>query len=326
MIVHFRQVGLTLLPALSLIACLAVAGPANAANPSACGLLEPSEVEAVVGPLAGAPFRSTNGFPDATGDECRYETKELRAVTLRVEWSDGALTYGVVSSTQDAVANAGLKGVLKLSDGTKLTGAWDQARVFMCCEVHTLTGKRHLVVDISGSRATIAQAAKLADAANKRLAKPLTPDDAAALAAATTRNNARPKARSVCELLTRADAEAIAGTALSSAPKGDNNSCTYSWKQADGTENDLKLAVTWRGGFGEYRLAQSAIGKSLEDFASQGVDLKMKQKATGLFDEESSSIIGEMAVKKDVMLTVETGAYSTDTSKAFMAKAAEKLR
>jgi hypothetical protein len=52
----------------------------------------------------------------------------------------------------------------------------------------------------------------------------------------------------------------------------------------------------------------------------------MKQKATGLFDEESSSIIGEMAVKKDVMLTVETGGYTSDTSKAFMAKAAEKLR
>lgn len=309
-----------------MIVCLAVADPANAANPSACGLLEPAEVEAVIGPLAGAPFRSTGGVPDTTGDECRYETKEMRAITLRVEWTDGPMTYGVVSSTQDAAANAGLKGVLNLSDGTKLTGAWDQARVFMCCEVHTLTGKRHLVVDISGSRATIAQAAKLADAANKRLAKPLTPDDAAALAGATTRNNARPKERSVCDLLTKADAEAIAKTTLTSAPKGDNNSCTYSWKQADGTESDLKLAVTWRGGFGEFRLAQSAIGKSLEDFAAQGVDLKKKQTATGLFDEEASSIVGEMAVKKDVMLTVETGAYSTDVSKAFMAKAAEKLR
>jgi hypothetical protein len=250
----------------------------------------------------------------------------MRAITLRVEWTDGAMTYGVVSSTQDAAATAGLKGVLNLSDGTKLTGAWDQARVFMCCEVHTLTGKRHLVVDISGSRATIAQAAKLADAANKRLATPLTPNDAAALTAATARNNARPKARSVCELLTRAEAEAIAKTTLSIVPRGDENSCTYSWTQADGTENDLKLAVSWRGGFGEFRLAQAAIGKSLDDFAAQGVDLKKEQKATGLFDEESSSLIGEMAVKRDVMLTVETGAYSTDVSKAFMAKAAEKLR
>lgn len=310
---------------LVLLCSLGWSAAARSANPSPCALLAPAEVEAVIGPLAGPPFRASRGFPNPNGDTCRYETPELRAVELRVEWQDGGESFAMMNMMQGVVDEGGLKNVVTLSDGTELVGEWDEARTFMCCEFEALRGEQLVAVDISGSRATLEQAAALADAAVKRLDAPLTVDDGAAVAAAREREDARPKPRPVCELVTRAEAEEIVGAPLLADPVGDERSCNYAWNAPEGYEFELEMEVTWRGGFSELRQAQDAIGNSLSFFESQGVDLNMEQQANSDFDEEFASIVGLMAVRKDVLFNVDTGGMMNDVARAFLVKAASKL-
>lgn len=71
-----------------------------------------------------------------------------------------------------------------------------------------------MTVDVSGLNATLEQAAKMADAALKRIEKPLPVDAAEGIAAATARAAARPAERDPCGLVSRAEAEAALGTPL----------------------------------------------------------------------------------------------------------------
>jgi hypothetical protein len=311
---------------LAAIALWALSGiAARAADVSPCALLEPAEVEAVIGPLAGPPFRASGGLPDPEGGSCRYEAADLRAVELRVEWSDGGQAFGIMNMTQGVISEGGLEGVVTLSDGTELTGEWDEARVFMCCEFNALRGEQLVTVDISGSRATVEQAASLADAALRRLEQPLTVDDAAGIAAAEARDAERPARRPACELVPRAEAEVIIGTTLSADPSGDENECIYTFA-ADGFDQELALQVVWRGGFSEMRMTQAAMGQAFAFLESQGLELDEAQaEQDGTFDEESVNMLGVTAVRKDVMFSIETGGYANEVARALIAKAASKL-
>ncbi|MGD9535874.1 MAG: hypothetical protein AB7P52_02315 [Alphaproteobacteria bacterium] len=301
---------------------------AAAADPSPCALLNADEVEEVLGgPLAGPPFRAGGAIPAENGEACRYETADYRSIDLRVEWNDGGTTFGAMGMLGDVVDEGGLKGVLKLSDGTILTGAWDEARVFMCCEFHALRGEQLVTVDISGSRATIAQAAALADAALRRIEAPLDVDDAASIGAAEARMAERPPLRPVCELVTRAEAEAIVGATLSAEPAGNDGSCTYVWvSPADNIDYEFELRTTWRRGFSEMRNTLAAIGQSMAMFEEQGLAFDAEQTSDGpLFDEFATNLIGTMAVRKDVFLSIESGPFMTELSTAFIKAAASKL-
>ncbi len=305
-------------------------GPARAAETSKhdpCSFLEVEEVEAVMGTLAGPPYRAgANATPRPNGDDCRYETPDRRSIRLNVTWRGGKDLIAMMGSVKAMVEAAGLKQ-LKLLDGSTVAGHWEQAAINNCCEFNALRGDQVVTVDISGSKATIAQAASLADAAIQRLDRPLDISGATGIKTAQERALQRPKPRNVCDLLTRADAEAIARASLSQPPKGTVNSCTYVWPlNAQGSDYEIKLMVTWQEGFSEMRTTRAAVGN-----ASSMLGMNKLQRPTaadqqiGPWNEFSQSIIGVSAVKDDVMVSVEGGPFRQDVQKAFVEKAVVNL-
>lgn len=303
-------------------------GAQAAGAPSPCGLLTAAEAETALGePLAGPPFRAFNGQPDLQGDTCRFETPSFRSIVLRVEWKNGGQSFALMNLIGSIVTGSGLKGVVTLSDGTKLRGEWDEARLSQCCEFNALRGDQLVVVDFSGSRASVEQAASLADQAVKRLDEPLNVDDAAALASAQERLKARPAIVPACDLVPRDEAETILGGPLAADPEGDESSCNYVWV-ASGTDYQqaMTLMVTWRGGLSEMRLTQSQMGQALEFITKEGFSADQSQQSdAGPFDETATSMLGVMGVRKDVLLSVETGGMGNDLATALIAAAAKKL-
>ena len=299
---------------------------ADAGNP--CGLLSAAEVEAVLGePLAGPPFRASNGLPDPDGESCRYEASAFRAIDISVDWSNGGQKFGLINMVGGIADKGGLKGVVTLSNGTELRGEWDEARDFLCCEFNALRGDQLVDVDIASSRASLEQAASLADLAVQRLDQPLSVDDAPGLAAALERDKSRPVPRPGCDLVSRSEAEAIVGAPLSADPQGSEASCSYVWSPAGSDYTDeLTLSITWRGGLAEMRQAQAAIGQALSFMTSEGLVADQAQQSGGdLFDERADSFIAIMAVRKDVLLSIETGGTNNDLATAFIAAAAKNL-
>jgi hypothetical protein len=287
-----------------------------------CSLLHPDEVVAVIGPLAGPPYRSGDGVPPSpNGSSCRYETADLHALRIEVMWNGGAQFMRMMGAMEQAVKQAGLKE-LKLIDGTTVAGEWDEARVSQCCVFNALRGDQMVIVDIAGSRATLAQASSLADAALKRLDQPLKIDGGAGIKAAQERIALRPKVRSVCDLVTKADAEAIAGVALVASPKGDEESCSYEWPIRTGSYG-IKLMMQWQDGFAAMRQVRGMVKNAT---AMIGADKIFGQTAAtrsdnGPWDEYAQSIIGVAAVKNDVMASIEGGPYKVDVQRAFLQKA-----
>ena len=306
-----------------------IAEPASAAEPGRrdpCSLLRADEVEALTGSLAGPPYRAGPGAtPRQNGEDCRYETSDRRSIRLNVTWQGGKDLVAMMGSVQAMVEAAGLKQ-LKLLDGSTVSGRWDQAALNGCCEFNALRGDQVVTVDVSGSKAAIAQAAALADAALQRLDRPLGISGTAGIKAAEERAARRPRPRNVCELLTRADAEAIAGAKLSRPPQGNSNGCTYAWPvDAQGSEYDLTLKVVWQDGFSEMRTTGTAVGNAT---SMLGMD-KLRPGATaqnsGPWDEFSQSIIGVGAVKADVMVSIEGGPFRQDVQRAFVERAIANL-
>ena len=245
---------------------------------------------------------------------------------MGVDWTHGGEIFGLMGVVSDAVDAAGLKGVLTLSDGTAVHGAWDQAREFMCCQLHALLGDQQVVIDIAATKATLAEAAGLADKAVQRLAQPLQVDTSVGISEAVARGKARAPISSACALVSRAEAETLVGAKLTSDPSGDESACTYAWAQEGSDyEQSISLAVTWRDGFGEFRRTQAAIGLGLDALADAGLELTQNMDTNGKpFDAYSVSIIGVMAVRKDVLLSIESGPMS-DMAAKFIAAAAARL-
>jgi hypothetical protein len=290
----------------------------------ACGLLTTAEVEAVLGPLAGPPFQAVGARPRPNAEECRYETAGFRAISVKVLWTGGAQMIGMMGAVQGMVKKAGL-AELKLTDGTTVAGAWDDARVSQCCEFNALRGDQLVTVNIAGSYATLQQAGRLADAAVKRLDQPLAIAGEDGIKPAQERFLLRPKRRSVCDLLTQADAEAITHVALSAPPKGGEESCSYAWPLSAATSNyTLKLEVTWLDGFETMRTTQSIVGNT-SAMIGLGKPSSTAKPEAGPWDEFAQSIIGVMAAKNDVLVSVESGPFQADTSRSFVKKAIENL-
>jgi hypothetical protein len=243
-----------------------------------------------------------------------------------VTWDGGRDLIAMMGSVQAMVQTAGLSQ-LKLLDGTMVTGHWDQAQVNQCCEFNALHGDQVVTVDVSGSRATIAQAASLADAAIQRLDQPLPIGGVDGIKTAQERAAQRPKPRNVCDLLTSADAEAIVGVSLSQPVKGSNNSCRYIWPaQFPGSTYQFDLTVTWRNGFSEMRTTDAAVGNasSMLGIGKPGGQVAAdRDKAP--WDEFSQSIIGVSAAKGDVRVSIEGGPVRQDIQRAFVQKAIVNL-
>ncbi len=300
-----------------------------------CSLLQPKEVEAILGAsLAGPPYRfNTAGDargPAAEGDVCRYEVANHHFVQVEVEWDGGAQMMKMYGTVQ-GLADQHQKGVLKLGDGSELTGEWDEARVNNCCTFIAMRGDQLVTVEIAGSNATLEQAAAIADAALKHIDAPLPVDGAAGVATAIARDATRPKERDPCSLVSRAEAEAAVEAPLTQDPVVDGNTCTYAyegklpWK--------IVLTFRWRDGYAEFREHASTaagVGKvfSLGDDAGNGKEQPAAPDPalTGPWETAYAGPFEFWAVKDDVLVKADAqGAMKQAHARNLVAAAMSKL-
>ena len=284
---------------------------ASGAGRNPCSLLEPSEVEAILGvTLAGPPYRfnkTGKEGPASNGEACRYETASYHVVEVEVEWTGGAQLMKMYGAVQN-LADQQKKGVLKLANGSQLTGGWDEAKVVTCCTFVALHGDQAVTVDVSGSSATLEQAAKIADAALKRIEKPLPVDAADGVAAATARAAARPAERDPCSLVSRAEAEAALGSTLAKDPVVDGSKCEYT--SSERFAGTISLGVSWRNGYAQFRQHATTAADVGKAFAL-GADSSQRTAPSVVTDSllvgpwEAAQVVQDQfyAVKKDVLIT-----------------------
>ena len=307
-----------------LIVALALSTPAHAGEPNPCGVLTADEVAAVLGEaIAESPFRTNGARPDPAGDTCRYESASLKSIDVTVSWTDGKRDYDIGHMVTEIVQGA-TNAVVKLSSGEEVSGRWDSARDFLCCQFDALSGDRMVRIEIGASRATLPDAAKLADMAISRLDTPADVDADLGIAAAEARDKARPPVRSACDLLSTAEAEAIVGGPLIGKPEGDDSRCTINWTNTSGDYADqLDWTLTWRGGLADMRQTQAAIGQATAMFDfSEDAD---SNPDAAKFDAYSDSIVGVMAVRRDVMISVEREDFDHTIARAIVAAVARHL-
>lgn len=284
---------------------------ASGAGRNPCSLLEPTEVEAILGvTLAGPPYRfnkTGKEGPAPDGEACHYETASYHVVEVEVDWTGGAQMmkmYGAVQKLGDQQ----MKGVLKLANGSQLTGGWDEAKVVTCCTFIALHGDQAVTVDVAGSNATLEQAAKMADAALKRIETPLPVDAAEGIAAATARAATRPAERNPCSLVSRAEAEAALGTTLATDPVVDGSKCDYT--SSERFVGTISLGVSWRNGYAQFRQHAATAADASKVFAlgadsSQRTDQSVAADSLLVGPWESAQVVQDQfyAVKKDVLIT-----------------------
>jgi hypothetical protein len=299
-----------------------------------CSLLEPREVEAVLGaPLAVPPFLSRDSKPADDGSACEYEDAALHSITVDVDWEQGATAFKMYGAFQSTVGKQ-TKGLVRLSDGSELAGEWDEARVVGCCSFAALRGDQLVTVDIGGSKATIATAAKLADAALKRLDHRLPIGALRNVQAAIDFEAAqRPKRRDPCSLVSRADAETLVGP-LTGPPTSTEDQCVYDYAAASGKlARTFVLKIRWASGLHEFREHNDVFGRFTKAFtrdsplsagakeaiASAGAGDDMP--ANPAWETAHLDISGLSAVKKDVLISIEPQGGTSDDAVKLMEKA-----
>jgi hypothetical protein len=300
-----------------------------------CSLLEPRDLEAALGgSLVGPAYRfdrSSNQWgPAADGDACRYEGANHHFIQIEVEWQGGAQKLNMYGMVQGLVDQQH-KGVLKLGDGSELTGEWDEAKVVNCCTFLAMRGDQLVTVDIAGSNATLEQAAGIADAALKRIDKPLTVEVAAGVAAASARDATRPKPRDPCSLVSRAEAEAAMEAPLASDPSVDGSKCTY--VSAGKLPWTIVLNVRWRDGYPEFREHAATVAAVRGSFAPAGttgqnaVASAVPDPAlSGPWEAAMAGMREFWAVKNDVLIKADAaGARKQEHARALVAAAMSKL-
>jgi hypothetical protein len=236
-------------------------------NDDPCSLLDPKEVEAVLGaPLGAPPYRSKSGPGTAAvdGDSCVYETADFHYIQLGVEFTGGRTAYSFINMTKGLLGGGGgnagvqhaVKQAFKLDDGTELAGEWDEATLMPmnCCIFVALRGDQKIEIDFTGSDATLKQAASLVDAAFKRIDKPLKIDGGAntSIAAARELEKHRVKPVDPCTLLPRAEVEAVIGKLTANPVSKGTDSCSYELPTI-GIRRIYELDFKWRGGYYEWR-------------------------------------------------------------------------
>ena len=284
-----------------------------------CSLLEPAEAERVLGePLGTPPYRSQNNKPEVDGKECTYLGKGLHVVTVEVDFSGGAQAFSILNFSKGLLGKLpGGEGkqVFRLDDGTEVTGEWDEATLMAltCCNFLALRGDQLLQIDFTGTDAKLADVVPLANAAFQRIDKPLKIDGGATIDAAKVFASQRPKPRSACELLTRAEIEAVVGK-LATDPVADPkrpNSCRF--ELASGTTS-VAIDVSWQGGYAAVRSAAHTerISTNLGRQVVPANERAAEKATPEMFDPavtdpawERGGWIGRkfLAVRRDVLVT-----------------------
>jgi hypothetical protein len=297
-----------------------------------CRLLEPKQVEAVLGPLAGPPsrFLLRDFAPDANGNACVYEGADRRSIRIEAMTSGGASIMKLLGMPAGTAAQAGMKGVMPkglLPEGASVAGEWDEAKVIGCCRINALLGDAMVTIDYEASRATPEQGVGLLNQALKQLVKPLAINGAAGVEPMKQRLAARAKEqRAPCALVTRGEAEAVLG-ALLQEPKASKDACEYHFnipKRDGGTLASVaEIKVVGSGGYREFRDHLSmgrSVGKSM---GLNGGDEISQLK--GPWEEIGFAFPELMAVKRDVMVKVDTRLVPMEQAQALVARAMEKL-
>ncbi len=295
-----------------------------------CGLLTTAEIEAVLGPLAGPPYRVGNNGPDATGSACVYEERKGHQLRLNVTWEDGASLMAMLGKPAAAAADANMTGKLPLPDGFVAEGEWDEARIMGCCDISALRGDQLLQLDYGATALTDPQAIALLNAAFKRIGNPIAADGAGGVDAALAREAERQKSRPTCSLLTRAEIEAIIGPLLS-APEGDGTKCTfrYTLQGQDGKPRPwaMDVSVAWSGGYRIIReepiMAASVMKGLLGDQAKDPGDIKPVS-IPGPW-EQAAVTMDFLAVKHDRLVRIDLRLTSRPVAEKVAAKLMEKL-
>lgn len=307
---------------------------ATAGDP--CGLLDVKQVEAAIGPLRDPPYRFNDreNLPDAAGSICVYQAKDLRRMTLDVDWTDGAMGMKMVRDTR-ALTDKAMSGKMVTESGDTISGAWDEVAPMPmnCCILEALLGDRLATLNWTGTRLTTAEAARLLDAAVQRLDHPLSIDGAAPVAAVAARLAAEPKDRDPCSLVTREEAEVILGP-LTAAPlrsdSGKGNACTYVFKMENfPASTDMK--VYWTRGYeafaGEMHvqgLVGSRVMPRLTDSLVKGTEAPPPG-IPGPWDEAGDGAARFLAVRHDVMIEIDRRIVKLPQAEALATKAFSKL-
>jgi hypothetical protein len=325
-----------------------------------CSLLDPKEVEAVLGAsLAAPPYRSYNGpyGPTADGSTCIYETANFRFISLEVTFSGGAQAYSMFGMVKNLLKSAGnaqiannVKKNFKLDDGTEIAGEWDEATLVAmnCCIFAGLRGDQLITIDFTATPATLRQAASLVDTAYKRIDHPLKIDGGAAVNAAKALDKTRPKPVDACSLLTRAEVEAIIGTLSANPSAAGQSGCNFALPQRDNTHPQYEIQIYWSGGYSRWRsdhhvagIGMDAVNQNVTDFlgghplpamptgaADASIAAGGAKAANGGDPAEAigrGTINGFTVVKRDVLLNV-TGLFSDPAKeKALLAAVAQKI-
>jgi hypothetical protein len=236
-------------------------------------------------------------------------------------------SYGTVQN----LADQKMKGVLKLGDGSELTGEWDEAKVLNCCMFIAMRGDQLVTVDVSGSNATLEQAAAIADIALNRIDKPLHVASSEGVAAAIARDAARPKERDPCSLISRTEAEVALEAPLARDPVVDGTKCVYTY--VGKFPWTIGLTVSWRNGYAQFRQHTANVknvGKVFSlDADAAGVQSDSTAAEPALIGPWEAAQTGPFefyAVKKDVLVTADArGAMRQEHAQKLVAAVMSKL-
>jgi hypothetical protein len=308
-----------------------------------CSLLDPKEVEAVLGaPLATPPFLSRDGVPTRDASSCEYQDANLHSITIDVEWDGGAMAFKMYGAFQGTVDQTAAKGLVHLAEGADVAGEWDEARVVGCCSFVALRGDQMITIDVGGSRASIADAAKLADSALKRLDHVLpisgSPNVTSAIEFETAH---RPKRRDPCALVGRAEAEALLGKLegepTSIGAEDPEAKCVYQHVIEGTFGPTYVMKIRWTRGLSEFRQSNQAAASFAKGFTrsaplSRDGKEAIESSVTGddlaanpAWEVAHYSIMGLSAVKKDVLISIEPQGGRPDDAVKLMEKAMSKL-
>ena len=290
-----------------------------------CTLLTAAEVAAAIGTLAGPPFREgPAGF-----DFCVYETRDLRSLKLKVDWSDGAATLRMIGLPAAMAGAAGLRGQLPLPDGVTVAGEWDEAKALSCCEISALLGDQLVTIDFMNTRLTSQQGVELLNRALQRLPEPLKNISGRAGNQAAAQRQAsragRPRPVPACQLVTLADATKLLGQ-VEVLPVDDERKCQY---RAKGRDELIDFSVAWDGGYRAFRADGAMVGKVskglMGDMARNPEDVQAPE-YPGPWEQAGMIGTDFQAVRRDVRMSVDVRSTSEQNAQTVVSLAMQRMQ